>query len=111
MRHFYRPDDELVPKPGEYIATGHYTGRIGCRPLVAQYVRVNRDGICRRQQTNLCSQVTKQHDQRRSVPDAYVVTGPTTRHIQGMAEINGQPGRYQADVDDQGEPGVADRIN
>ena len=41
---------------------------------------------------------------------AYVVTGSTTRHIEGMAEINGQPGTYQADVDDQGEPGVADRI-
>jgi len=41
---------------------------------------------------------------------AYVVTGSTTRHIEGMAEINGQPGTYQADLDDQGEPGVADRI-
>src|SRR5204863_2343451 len=44
MRHFYRPDDELLAKPGEYIATGHYATRIGCRPAVAGYVRDNRDG-------------------------------------------------------------------
>jgi len=37
---------------------------------------------------------------------AYVVTGPTTRHIEGTAEVNGQPGfTYQVDVADNGEPG------
>ena len=41
---------------------------------------------------------------------AYVVTGATTRHIEGTAEINGQPGTYQVDIDDQGEPGVRDVI-
>lgn len=41
---------------------------------------------------------------------AYVITGPTTRHIEGNAEINGQPGTYELDVDDQGEPGVRDVI-
>jgi hypothetical protein len=40
---------------------------------------------------------------------AYVVTGETTRHIEGTFDINGSPGgTYQADVDDQGEPGVHD---
>jgi len=37
---------------------------------------------------------------------AYAVTGTTTRHIEGTCEINGSPGTYQADVDDQGEPGI-----
>src|SRR2546426_3006299 len=37
---------------------------------------------------------------------AYAVTGATTRHIEGTCEINGSPGTYQADVDDQGEPGI-----
>lgn len=36
---------------------------------------------------------------------AYTVTGPTTRHIAGTAEINGAPGTYQVDIDDLGEPG------
>ena len=42
---------------------------------------------------------------------AYVMTGPTTRHIEGTCDINGQPGTYQVDVDDRGEPGVADTIS
>lgn len=36
---------------------------------------------------------------------AYVITGPTTRHIEGTCEINGTPGTYQVDVSDNGEPG------
>src|SRR5919204_3251231 len=37
---------------------------------------------------------------------AYVVTGPTSRHIEGTAEVNGASGyTYQADVADNGEPG------
>jgi hypothetical protein len=39
---------------------------------------------------------------------AYTVTGPTTRHIEGTCEIDGVPGTYQVDVDDQGEPGRLD---
>jgi hypothetical protein len=39
---------------------------------------------------------------------AYVVTGPTSRHIEGSAEINGQPGTYVAEVADEGEPGRMD---
>lgn len=40
---------------------------------------------------------------------AYVITGATTRHIEGTCEINGQGGfTYQVDVDDQGEPGRND---
>jgi hypothetical protein len=40
---------------------------------------------------------------------AYVVTGATMRHIEGTAEVNGQPGfTYQADVADNGEPGRQD---
>jgi len=39
---------------------------------------------------------------------AYVVTGRTTRHIEGTCDIDGSPGIYSADVDDQGEPGVHD---
>ncbi|MGH2437974.1 MAG: choice-of-anchor P family protein, partial [bacterium] len=43
---------------------------------------------------------------------AYVViTDTTMRHIEGTAEINGQPGTYTVDVDDQGEPGTADAFN
>ena len=37
---------------------------------------------------------------------AYMVTGITMRHIEGTAEVNGQPGfTYQVDVADNGEPG------
>jgi hypothetical protein len=36
---------------------------------------------------------------------AYVVTGPTTRHIEGTADIDGTPGTYTVDVADNGEPG------
>ena len=39
---------------------------------------------------------------------AYVITGPTTRHIEGTAEINGLPGTYAVDVTDNGEPGRRD---
>jgi hypothetical protein len=39
---------------------------------------------------------------------AYTVTGPTSRHIEGTAEINGSPGTYQVDVADNGEPGRND---
>jgi len=42
---------------------------------------------------------------------AYVVTGATTRHIEGTCDIDGTPGVYAADVDDQGEPGVNDVFN
>jgi hypothetical protein len=36
---------------------------------------------------------------------AYTVTGPTTRHIEGTADIDGRPGTYQVDVAGNGEPG------
>jgi hypothetical protein len=40
---------------------------------------------------------------------AYTVTGPTSRHIEGTAEINGQSGfTYAVDVADNGEPGRSD---
>jgi hypothetical protein len=40
---------------------------------------------------------------------AYAITGPTSRHIEGNAEVNGQSGfTYTVDVDDQGEPGRSD---
>lgn len=40
---------------------------------------------------------------------AYMVTGATSRHIEGTCEINGRPGgTYQIDVDDRGEPGTSD---
>lgn len=40
---------------------------------------------------------------------AYSVTGPTSRHIEGTATVNGQPGfTYQVDVNDNGEPGRSD---
>jgi hypothetical protein len=50
------------------------------------------------------------HDNRIKVKGtgvtAYVPTpGTTMRHIEGTCEINGAPGTYQVDVDDQGEPG------
>jgi hypothetical protein len=35
----------------------------------------------------------------------YMVTGPTTRHIEGTADIDGNPGTYVVDVGDNGEPG------
>ena len=40
---------------------------------------------------------------------AYEVTGATSRHIEGTAEVNGVPGfTYQVDVADNGEPGRSD---
>jgi hypothetical protein len=40
---------------------------------------------------------------------AYTVTGPTSRHIEGTAEVDGVSGyTYKADVDDRGEPGRSD---
>lgn len=36
----------------------------------------------------------------------YTVVSATKRHIKGTCEINGEPGTYEVDVDDQGEPGV-----
>ncbi len=39
---------------------------------------------------------------------AYTVTGTTSRHIEGTAEINGTAGTYMVDVVDNGEPGRAD---
>jgi len=40
---------------------------------------------------------------------AYTVTNPTTRHIEGTAQVNGQDGfTYQVDVADNGEPGRND---
>jgi hypothetical protein len=42
---------------------------------------------------------------------AYVVTGSTTRHIEGTCEVNGQFCTYLADVTDGGEPGAGtDRL-
>jgi hypothetical protein len=39
----------------------------------------------------------------------YKVTGPTSRHIEGTAEVNGQSGfTYAVDVADNGEPGRSD---
>ena len=41
----------------------------------------------------------------------YMVIDATTRHIEGTAEMDGQPGfTYQVDVADVGEPGRADRF-
>ena len=34
-----------------------------------------------------------------------VITGTTTRHIEGTADIDGDPGTYAVDVADNGEPG------
>jgi hypothetical protein len=43
---------------------------------------------------------------------AYSATGTTSRHIEGTAEVNGQPGfTYQADVSDNGEPGRQDTFS
>jgi hypothetical protein len=42
---------------------------------------------------------------------AYTVTGPTSRHIEGTAEINGASGTYKVDVADNGEPGRSDTIS
>ena len=42
---------------------------------------------------------------------AYTVTGPTTRHIEGTAEIDGRSGSYQVDVSDNGEPGRKDTFS
>jgi len=42
---------------------------------------------------------------------AYTVTGPTTRHIEGTADINGRSGSYQVDVSDHGEPGRNDMFS
>ncbi len=40
---------------------------------------------------------------------AYKVVNPTTRHIEGTAQVNGQDGfTYQVDVADNGEPGRSD---
>ena len=38
----------------------------------------------------------------------YAVTGETSRRITGTADIDGQPGTYQVDVTDAGEPGRND---
>lgn len=35
----------------------------------------------------------------------YTVTGATSRHIEGTAEVDGMSGTYQVDVADNGEPG------
>jgi hypothetical protein len=42
---------------------------------------------------------------------AYRVTGPTMRHIEGTAEIDGVPGTYIVDVADNGEPGRNDTFS
>ena len=40
---------------------------------------------------------------------AYTAVNPTTRHIEGTAQVNGQDGfTYQVDVADNGEPGSSD---
>jgi len=40
---------------------------------------------------------------------AYKVVNPTTRHIEGTAQVNGEDGfTYQVDVVDNGEPGRND---
>lgn len=39
---------------------------------------------------------------------AYNVIGPTTRHIEGTADIDGRSGTYTVDVADNGEPGRDD---
>jgi hypothetical protein len=42
---------------------------------------------------------------------AYTVTGTTSRHIEGTAEVNGQAGyTYKVDVADNGEPGRLDTL-
>jgi hypothetical protein len=43
---------------------------------------------------------------------AYKVTGPTSRHIEGTAEVNGQSGfTFKVDVADNGEPGRTDTFS
>lgn len=42
---------------------------------------------------------------------AYLATGPTSRHIEGTAEANGQPVTYEVDVADNGEPGRKDTFS
>jgi hypothetical protein len=43
---------------------------------------------------------------------AYAVTGTTSRHISGTAEVNGVPGTtYEVDVADNGEPGRLDTFH
>jgi hypothetical protein len=43
---------------------------------------------------------------------AYTATGPTSRHIEGTAEVNGVAGfTYQVDVADNGEPGRSDTFS
>jgi len=42
---------------------------------------------------------------------AYTLTGPTTRHIEGTADIDGTPGTYKVDVADNGEPGRNDTFS
>jgi hypothetical protein len=37
--------------------------------------------------------------------DVYTITGPTSRHIEGPADVNGSAGRFVVDVADNGEPG------
>jgi hypothetical protein len=38
-------------------------------------------------------------------------TTPTSRHIEGTADIDGQPGTYKVDVSDNGDPKGADTFN
>ncbi len=40
----------------------------------------------------------------------YTVTAETSRRIEGTADIDGQPGTYQVDVTDAGEPGRNDQF-
>lgn len=41
----------------------------------------------------------------------YMVTGETSRHIEGNCEINGVAGTYKVDVSDNGEPGRNDTFS
>jgi len=41
---------------------------------------------------------------------SYVLVNSTTRHIEGACEIDGQPGTYEVDITDNGEPGGSDTI-
>jgi hypothetical protein len=41
----------------------------------------------------------------------YTVTGPTSRRIEGTADIDGMPGTYEVDVADNGEPGRNDTFS
>jgi hypothetical protein len=40
----------------------------------------------------------------------YAATGPTSRHFEGAADIDGHPGTYIIDVTDNGEPGRNDTL-